>query len=72
MDGRLQRIADSTLMLLEAIQGVESKFRISVVGHSGEDAAIPLVQWDKIPSDEGKIWNVLETMRAHAQYCHSE
>jgi hypothetical protein len=70
LDGRLQRMIDTTLMLLEAMQELH-QFRISISGHSGESPSVPLVDWDQLPKDEGAIFKVLETMAAHAQYCVS-
>ena len=70
LDGRLERMIDTTLMLIESMQGI-SQFRMSIVGHSGESPCIPLVDWDAVPSNEADIYKILETMSAHAQYCLS-
>ncbi|KAH9251039.1 hypothetical protein BASA81_011099 [Batrachochytrium salamandrivorans] len=71
MDGRLQRMVDTVLMLLESLRGMESRFRLSVAGHSGESEAVEFVPWDRVPKDEAKVWQVLEEMMSHSQYCMS-
>lgn len=40
-------------------------------GHSGEDAAIPLVRCGEPPADEKQMLKVLQRMYAHAQFCLS-
>ena len=58
-------------MLLEAIGGLEHRFRVSLAGHSGESPNVPLVEWDQSLRNEADIYRVLETMAAHSQYCVS-
>ena len=42
-DQRLERMMESSLMVMEAFEGHEDKFTYDIVGHSGEEAAIPFV-----------------------------
>merc|ERR1719270_590490 len=42
-DQRLERMMESSLMVMEAFEGHEDKFTYDIVGHSGEEPAIPFV-----------------------------
>lgn len=60
-------------MLLEAFDRLsatgKAKFRLDIVGHSGESAEIPLVNVDALPSNSGDRWKILEKMSLISQYC---
>lgn len=60
-------------MILEAFDRLSAtgkpKFRLDLVGHSGESAEIPLVNVDALPANSGDRWKILEKMSLIAQYC---
>lgn len=62
-------------MVLEAFDRLsatgKAKFRLDVVGHSGDSAEIPLVNVDALPTNSGDRWKVLEKMQLTSQYCWS-
>jgi len=68
-DQRLQRLLQSTLMILEAFRGFEHKYQISIVGHSGDSEEIPLVDYGALPKDRKTQWKILQRMTIHAEYC---
>ena len=70
-DGRLERELEATLMVMEAFEGFETKFKFDVHGHSGEEYAVPFVESDSIPSNNKERLDVLKTMQAHSQFCLS-
>lgn len=70
-DGRLERELEATLMVMEALEGFESKFKYDIYGHSGEEVAEPLVTVDKVPKNNKERLEVLKTMQAHSQFCLS-
>ncbi|KAK3095149.1 hypothetical protein FSP39_010820 [Pinctada imbricata] len=70
-DGRLEREMESTLMMMEALEKYEEKFKYDVIGHSGEDYKVELVMKDKIPQNNKERLIVLKTMHAHSQFCIS-
>lgn len=65
-DGRLQRLLEATLMIMEALKDDE-RFKLEIVGHNGDSAEIPLVR-PSTPQDPATQLKVLETMVAHTQY----
>jgi hypothetical protein len=69
LDGRLQRLLEATLMIMEALRD-DDRFRLSIVGHSGDSPEIPLVN-EQTPKDPKDQLRVLETMVAHTQYCYA-
>ncbi|KAB7495808.1 von Willebrand factor A domain-containing protein 8 [Armadillidium nasatum] len=50
-DGRLERELEVTLMVMEAFEGFENKFKYDIYGHSGEEVAEPLVKVNNIPKN---------------------
>lgn len=70
-DGRLERELEATLMVMEAFEGFETKFKYDIYGHSGEDYAVPLVESDSVPSNNKERLDILKTMQAHSQFCLS-
>nr|XP_045609178.1 von Willebrand factor A domain-containing protein 8-like isoform X1 [Procambarus clarkii]XP_045609179.1 von Willebrand factor A domain-containing protein 8-like isoform X1 [Procambarus clarkii] len=70
-DGRLERELEATLMVMEAFEGFENKFKYDIYGHSGEEAAVPLIECDNIPRNNKERLDVLKTMQAHSQFCLS-
>ncbi|BGP10994.1 hypothetical protein JCM10049v2_006888 [Rhodotorula toruloides] len=72
-DGRLARSLEAAVMLLEAFDRLsasgKAKYRIDVVGHSGESAEIPFVNVDALPTNSGDRWKIVEKMALITQYC---
>jgi von Willebrand factor A domain-containing protein 8 len=62
---------ETTLLLLEGLDGHEDKVSFAITGHSGDSPAIPLVEWDKPPQNETQRFRVMQLMAAHAQHCWS-
>ena len=70
-DARLERELQFVLMVMESFQGFESRIEYSIVGHSGEDEAIELVDFGKPPANEKERLKVLLRIVAHSQFCMS-
>ena len=70
-DGRLERELEVTLMVMEAFEGFEAKFKYDIYGHSGEDMAVPLVTVNDVPKNDKERLEIIRTMQAHAQFCLS-
>ena len=70
-DGRLDRMLETSVMMMEALRGLEDKFDYNIVGHSGDGPEIPLVEAGKPPSNEMEQLKIVETMMAHSQFCWS-
>ncbi|KAF0291010.1 von Willebrand factor A domain-containing protein 8 [Amphibalanus amphitrite] len=70
-DGRLDRMLEAALLVMEAFEGYEQKFRYDIVGHSGEDYRVEFVRSDRPPTDNKQRLQVLKTMHAHSQFCLS-
>jgi len=65
-DGRLHRLLEATLMIMEALKD-DDRFVLTIVGHNGDSAEIPLVG-KMTPLDPATQLKVLEGMVAHTQY----
>eukprot|EP00949_MAST-11_sp_MAST-11-sp1_P001342 g1342.t1 len=71
-DGRLDRLLESTLLILNAFQGADSKKMVySIVGHSGDGPAHMLVDRQSPPENKKEQLQVLQRMVAHSQFCMS-
>lgn len=70
-DQRLERMMESALMVMEALEGFTDKFKYDIIGHSGEERAIPLVKSSNLPKNEKDRLEVMRTMLAHSQFCMS-
>jgi len=72
-DGRLERLLECTMMLMEALDGRDRDQGIeyALVGHSGDDAEVPLVSFGEPPRDRRERLAVLQRMAAHSQFCWS-
>ena len=71
-DGRLERLLEACLMIMEALKD-DDRFELTIVGHNGDYAEIPLVTPNKKHSnkdyhDPKTQLRILETMIAHTQY----
>ncbi|GAA5999420.1 hypothetical protein JCM5350_001970, partial [Sporobolomyces pararoseus] len=71
-DGRLTRSLEALVMILESFSRLspagQAKYRLDLVGHSGEEKSIPLVQ-DVQSLDAGTIYKVLAKASLIPQYC---
>lgn len=65
-DGRLERLLEATLMIMEAL-GDDKRFQLQIVGHNGSSARIPLAKTDT-PKDPATQLKILEEMIAHTQF----
>lgn len=70
-DGRLERVLETSLMIMESFAGFESKLDYCIMGHSGDSPAIPFVDFGNPPADRKERLKVLQKMVAHTQYCMS-
>ncbi|GAA6009045.1 hypothetical protein JCM11491_005725 [Sporobolomyces phaffii] len=72
-DGRLARSLEALVMVLEAFSRLspagQAKFKIDLVGHSGEEKMIPLASDVSFPSDAGATYKVLAKSALIPQYC---
>lgn len=70
-DGRLERVLETSLMIMESFAGFESKFDYCIMGHSGDSPEIPFVEFGTPPANRKERLKVLQRMVAHSQYCMS-
>lgn len=70
-DSRLDRMLESTLMVMEAFEGYGDKICYDIVGHSGEENDLPFTRLNQAPANEKERLEVLKTMHAHSQFCMS-
>lgn len=68
-DGRLERLLEATLMIMEALRS-DDRFRLEIVGHNGSSAVIPLLK-DDSSLDEATQLRILQGMIAHTQYTYA-
>merc|ERR1719433_2377540 len=71
-DQRLERMLESTLMVMEAFEGYGDRIVYDVIGHSGEDNNVPFTRVSHPPSNNRERLDVLKSMHAHSQFCMSE
>ena len=60
-DGRLERLLECTMMVMEALDGFSNKFTYSLVGHSGDGPDIMFVPFGAPPQ------NRKERLQVHAR-----
>ena len=65
-DGRLERLLEATLMIMECFKE-DKRFKLHIVGHNGSSPKIDLVN-PNMELDEATQLRVLEGMVAHTQY----
>ncbi|XP_071450278.1 von Willebrand factor A domain-containing protein 8 [Hetaerina americana] len=70
-DGRLDRVMEATILVMEAFEGHESKFKYDIVGHSGESYDLTFVDHNNPPRNNKDRLDVIKTMHAHSQFCMS-
>jgi MoxR-like ATPase len=66
-DGRLERLLEATLMIMEALGG-DKRFKLKIVGHNGSSARIPFLAADTPFNDPATQLGILEQMVAHTQF----
>jgi len=71
LDGRLTRVLQALIMLMEALDGFEHKYEYSVVGHSGAASAVLLVPWGDPPKTRLERLKLIRKMVTHSQTCKS-
>ena len=71
MDGRLNRLVECAIMIMESFKGFEDKIDYSIVGHSGDSDELPLVDFGKPPTNKKERMNVCMKMVAFSQFCWS-
>ncbi|XP_046400469.1 von Willebrand factor A domain-containing protein 8 [Ischnura elegans] len=70
-DARLDRIMEASILVMEAFEGYESKFKYDIVGHSGESYDLTFVDHKNPPRNNKERLDVIKTMHAHSQFCMS-
>ena len=70
-DKRLTKSLETALMIMDALKGLEHKYKYDIVGHSGDSDNIEFVEAGKPPKNEKQMLQVLSYMMAHSQYCWS-
>jgi hypothetical protein len=73
-DQRLARLQALCVMIMEALSGDElsRKYHYSIVGHSGDDCAIPLgADFGAPPPTAKERYALVKKMVAHSEYCSS-
>jgi len=69
LDQRMRRLQELVIFLLEAFEGMEQRYEVRMVGHSGcGPEAEDLVPWGRAPARAAERLDILERMEAHAQY----
>jgi hypothetical protein len=48
------------VMIMEALDGFDRKYSWSIVGHSGDGPAVPLVSYGDPPADRGRRLKVIQ------------
>ncbi|GFO45308.1 von Willebrand factor a domain-containing protein 8-like [Plakobranchus ocellatus] len=70
-DSRLTRQMEAVLMVMEAFETYEDKFKYDIYGHSGETYTEQFVHKDRPPKNNRERLNTLKLMLAHSQFCIS-
>lgn len=70
-DQRLERVLETSLMVMESFAGFDKTLEYAIVGHSGDSPEIPFVDFGSPPADRKERLKVLQKMVAHTQYCMS-
>ncbi|CAB0011014.1 unnamed protein product [Nesidiocoris tenuis] len=70
-DGRLERELEAVVMVMESLEGYESKVLYDIVGHSGDSKCIKFVDKSKPPANNKERLELIRTLHAHSQFCMS-
>lgn len=71
VDGRLDRLLSSVLMVLHSFKPYHHKFQLGLYAHSGDAPLIPFVPFGTYPKDPQEMVKILKKMQAHTEYCSS-
>lgn len=71
LDNRLQRQIESIVLVMEAFDGYEEKFKYEIIGHSGEEFNIQFSPFKNPPKNNKEKLDVIKKMYAHSQFCMS-
>jgi hypothetical protein len=71
-DGRLERMMEVVLLIMEAMPDGEY-YDYAITGHNGDSPDIILVDWgkEKKPQNEKQKFEVLQSCVAYTQYCNA-
>ena len=69
-DGRLDRMLEAAVMIMTALDGMESRFRYGIVGHSGDGPDIQFVLPGHPPKDRAEQLAILQKMVATHAILH--
>ncbi|MDP2437681.1 MAG: AAA family ATPase [archaeon] len=70
-DGRLERMLEAAVMIMESFDGFDATIQWAISGHSGDSEDVRLSAWDAPPADRKQRFQLLQRMAAHTQYCNS-
>ncbi|KAG8186062.1 hypothetical protein JTE90_005415 [Oedothorax gibbosus] len=70
-DDRLQRQLESVVLVMEAFDKYQDKFKYEIVGHSGEEYNLEFSKFDRPPKNEKERLDLIRNMIAHSQFCIS-
>ncbi|KAG5510829.1 hypothetical protein JKF63_07901 [Porcisia hertigi] len=71
LDQRLTKLLETTIMIMEAFAGFESKLDYAMMGHNGDSDHIPLVNFGVPPANQKERMIICQRMMAYAQHCWS-
>ena len=61
-DGRLDRVMESAVLMMEAFEGHENKFQYDIVGHSGESYDLRFVDKATPPSNNKERLDLIKAL----------
>lgn len=67
-DGRLDRMMEATVLVMEAFEGHETKFLYDIIGHSGETFDHVFVEPGKPPKDNKQRLDIIKVRVVYIQY----
>jgi von Willebrand factor A domain-containing protein 8 len=70
-DERLNRGLEAAALIMESFVDMEHQFDYRMVGHSGDSACIPFIEFGHPPKTALERMRILQKMVAHTQYCAS-
>ncbi|KAJ8610165.1 hypothetical protein CTAYLR_008737 [Chrysophaeum taylorii] len=70
VDGRLGRMLEATMLVMEALDGLDN-YEYAIRGHSGSSHRVDLVDFGRPPPNRGERLKVLQRVVAHASFCEA-
>ncbi|CAD5229391.1 unnamed protein product [Bursaphelenchus okinawaensis] len=70
-DQRLKKSLETSLLVMEALEGKKDKIKYDIVGHSGDSPEVVFTTASNPPDNEKAKMDVLKKMLAHSQFCFS-